>query len=52
MTFTYTRSWEASDTDPQFSCTFAVSEDLKITVTEDGSAQAAEQGYAPTLKIY
>jgi len=52
VTFTYTRSWEPSDADPQFSCTVDISEDFMITVTEDGSGQAADYGYATAMKIY
>ena len=50
--FTYSRPWEPNDTDPQFTCVFAVSEDLTITVIEDGVAAGAAQGYAPSLRIY
>lgn len=51
LTFTYSRPWEPDDLDPQFTFAFAVSEELSITVTEDGSAQAYDQGYAVTVKI-
>ena len=48
LTFTYTRPWEPGDTDPQFTCTVEVSEDLTITVGEDGGAGA----FVPVIKIY
>ena len=52
LDFTYSRPREPSDMDPQFHCGLAVSEDLRITVTEDGSAQAAERGYPAVMRIY
>ena len=52
LSFTYTRPWEPSDQDPQFRCSLEISEELGITVTEDGTAQAAERGYTATWKIY
>ena len=52
LSFTYSRPWEPGDADPQFAFGFEISEDLHITVTEDGSAEAAEQGYPLTLRIY
>ncbi|MBQ9250490.1 MAG: protease inhibitor I42 family protein [Oscillospiraceae bacterium] len=52
LSFTYSRPWEPSDTDPQFHCSLAVSEDLMITVTEDGSAEAAERGFPAVMRIY
>lgn len=51
LTFTYSRPWEPSDVDPQFTFAFAVAEDLSITVTEDGGAQASDHGFAVTVKI-
>lgn len=51
VTFTYSRPWEPSELDPQFTFAFAVSEERSITVTEDGSAQAYDQGYAVTVRI-
>lgn len=52
VTFTYRRPWEPSEADPQFCFTFEISEDHAISVTEDGSGEAAEQGYPPTVKVY
>ena len=52
LSFRYSRPWEPSEADPSFRCTLAISEDLQITVTEDSFAEAAESGYAPTVKIY
>ena len=52
VTFTYSRPWEPSDADPQFHYRFEVSEDLQISVTEDGSPEAAAQGYPATVKLY
>ena len=52
VTFTYTRPWEQSDADPQFTCVFEISEDLTVTVTEDGHEEAAENGSTPLIKIY
>ena len=52
LCFTYTRSWEPSDRDPQFCCSFEIGPDLSVTMTEDGSAQSAEQGYPPVIRIY
>ena len=52
LTFTYSRSWEPSDADPQFAFTFEIAEDLTITVIEDGSEDAAEQGYPVTVRVY
>ena len=51
LTFTYSRSWEPSDIDPQFTYVFAVAEDFSISVTEDGSGQASDHGYAVTVRI-
>ena len=50
--FCYSRPWEPNASDPQFTFGFAIGDDLSITVTEDGSAAAAEQGYAPSVRIY
>ena len=52
VSFRYSRPWEPNDADPQFSYAFEISEDLRITVTEDGGAAAAEQGYPAVVKIY
>lgn len=52
LTFTYSRPWEPSDADPQFAFTFEIAEDLTITVIEDGSEDAAEQGYPVTVMVY
>ncbi|MBO5556914.1 MAG: protease inhibitor I42 family protein [Oscillospiraceae bacterium] len=51
LVFTYARSWEPSDTDPQLRCTVEIAEDLTLTVTENDSDTAA-QGYAPVLRVY
>lgn len=48
LCFAYARPLEPSDTDPQFSCVVAVSEDLKITVIEPG----AQQDFASAMRIY
>lgn len=52
ISFTYSRSWESSDVDPQLSYTFEIAEDFSISVTADGGEQAAAQGYPPTVRIY
>ena len=52
VSFRYSRPWEPSDADPQFGFSFEISEELRITVTQDGSAEAASQGYPATIKIY
>lgn len=52
VSFTYSRPWEPSDADPQFAFTLEVAEDLTITVTGDGSEQAAELGYPVTVRVY
>ena len=52
VSFTYSRSWEPDGAGPQFSCTLAVSEELRITVLDDGSAAAASRGYTPVVRIY
>ncbi len=52
VSFTYSRPWEASGADIQFTYTVEISEALGLSVTEDGCVEAAEQGFAPTLRIY
>ena len=52
VVFTYARPWEQGGVDPQFSCTFEVSDELGITVADDGAEQGKECGYVPTLKVY
>lgn len=52
LRFRYSRPWEPGDTDPRFSCAVEVSDDLTLTLIEDGSAEAAESGYALTVRIY
>ena len=52
LTFTYSRPWEPSDADPQFHYAFEISEDLQITVTQDGGPEAAAQGWPSEVKIY
>ena len=51
VTFNYTRPWEPSDADPQFTCTFEIDEDMKITVIDDGKDQAEENGYVTEMEI-
>ena len=48
LRFTYSRSWEPREDDPQFTCTVEIAEDLTLTVTEAPS----EQNYRPTVRIY
>lgn len=50
LTFTYSRPWEPSETDPQIRCVFEIAGDYSITVLEDGAA--SEHGYIPTIRIY
>lgn len=52
LCFTYSRSWAPSESDVQFCYTFTVSEDLRITLSDESSADAAERGYIPTVKLY
>lgn len=49
VSFTYSRPWEPGVNDLQMSFTIEVSEDLRLSVIEDDSAEAAEHGYAPQL---
>lgn len=51
VTFTYLRPWEPSDLDPQFACVFEIDEDMQITVVEDGSKAAQENGYYPEIEV-
>ncbi len=51
LSFTCSRPWEPNETDPHFTCTVEISEDLSVTVT-GGVEEAAEQGYPPTVRIY
>ena len=51
VTFIYTRSWEPSDTDTQFTCVFEIDEDFEITVVDDGKSQTAGSWYGPQIKI-
>ena len=51
VTFTYLRPWEPSDLDSQFTCAFEIAEDMRITVLEDGKAQARENGYVPEFQV-
>ena len=48
---TYSRPWEPSDVDSRLTFAFAVSEDLSISVTEDGTGQAGDCGFAVTVRI-
>lgn len=50
--FTYSRSWEPNDSDPGFTLELEIAGDLSLRVTEDGSAQAMQQGYTPVIRIY
>jgi rhodanese-related sulfurtransferase len=52
VSFTYSRPWEPQEDDPQLRYTLTVSEDFRITLTGDGSAEAAESGYIPVVKLY
>ncbi len=52
VSFTYSRPWEPCGGDAQFRCTFAVSEDFRITVLDDGSAQGEGCGCVPTVRVY
>ena len=52
LTFAYSRPWESGDADLQFACTLEISEDLTITVTEDGRGAAEAHGYHPVWKRY
>ena len=52
LSFTYSRPWEPSADDPQFCCSFEISEDLRITVLEDGREQGKEIGFVPEVKVY
>ena len=51
VTFTYTRPWEPSDADPQFTCTFEIDEDMQVTVIDDGMQQVKENGYETEIDI-
>ena len=52
LRLTYQRAWEPREDDPQFACSFRISEDLAIEMTENGSAEAAAYGYAPVFRVY
>lgn len=52
LSLSYSRPWEPNEADPKIIYLFEISEELSVTVLEDGAAEGAEQGYAPTLKIY
>lgn len=52
VSFRYSRSWEPSDIDPQFTCVFDIAEDLSISISDDGAAEAAERGFKPVIRIY
>ena len=52
LSFRYSRPWEPADADPQFDCVFEISEDLTVSMTGDGSARAAEQGYEVSVRVY
>lgn len=52
LSFSYSRSWEPSDTDAHFTCTLEINEDLTVTVTHLGEEEAEAFGYTPELRIY
>ena len=52
LTVTYSRPWEPHDADPQFTCAVEVGADLSLTVTRDGTAEAAAAGFRPVIRIY
>lgn len=52
LSFVYARPWEPDNADTSFTCTVEVSEDFQITVIDDGGAEASEQGYETTVRIY